>query len=124
MGNNFNATRAGIHADGLLKDEEIYNIFDTARLLNRPATVTVDRFSGLAGIAYWINAYYRVPKEMVVDKHAPVVAKMKELIDQQYDQGRNTAMGPRELRAMVKALDPQLHDTLISLHRKDKEIYW
>ena len=124
VGNNFNATRAGIHADGLLKDEEIYNIFDTARLLNRPATVTVDRFSGLAGIAYWINAYYRVPKEMVVDKHAPVVAKMKELIDQQYDQGRNTAMGPRELRAMVKALDPQLHDTLISLHRKDKEIYW
>ena len=28
-------TRAGIHADGLLKDEEIYNVFDTAN--NRPA---------------------------------------------------------------------------------------
>ena len=29
VGRNFNVTRAGIHADGLLKDEEIYNIFDT-----------------------------------------------------------------------------------------------
>ncbi len=26
VGANFNQTRAGIHADGLLKDEEIYNI--------------------------------------------------------------------------------------------------
>ena len=26
VGRNFNVTRAGIHADGLLKDEEIYNI--------------------------------------------------------------------------------------------------
>ena len=28
VGRNFNCTRAGIHADGLLKDEEIYNIFN------------------------------------------------------------------------------------------------
>ncbi|MEA4970234.1 MAG: 2-isopropylmalate synthase [Candidatus Pelethousia sp.] len=124
VGSNFNATRAGIHADGLLKDEEIYNIFDTAKILNRPATVMVDKFSGLAGIAYWINAYYRVPKEMLMDKHAPIVAQMKELVDAQYANGRNTAMGPRELRTMLRELDPELHDTLTSLHRKDKEIYW
>ena len=28
VGKNFNVTRAGIHADGMLKNEEIYNIFD------------------------------------------------------------------------------------------------
>ena len=38
VGKNFNVTRAGIHADGLLKDAEIYTIFDTNKLLNRPAT--------------------------------------------------------------------------------------
>ena len=38
VGSNFNVTRAGIHADGLLKNEEIYNIFDTEKFLNRPAT--------------------------------------------------------------------------------------
>ncbi|MEA5058548.1 MAG: 2-isopropylmalate synthase [Candidatus Pelethousia sp.] len=124
VGSNFNATRAGIHADGLLKDEEIYNIFDTAKLLNRPATVMVDKFSGLAGIAYWINAYYRVPKELVLDKHAPIVTQMTTLFVEQYANGRNTSMGPRELRARLKSLDPGLHDRLISLHRKDKEIYW
>lgn len=31
VGSNFNVTRAGIHADGLLKNEEIYNIFDTGK---------------------------------------------------------------------------------------------
>ena len=45
VGRHFNVTRAGIHADGLLKDEEIYNIFDTAAILNRPATVAVDAHS-------------------------------------------------------------------------------
>ena len=52
-------TRAGIHADGLLKNEEIYNIFDTGKFLNRPPLVAVSNTSGLAGIALWINTYYR-----------------------------------------------------------------
>ncbi len=37
VGKSFNVTRAGIHADGLLKDEEIYNIFDTRKILGRAA---------------------------------------------------------------------------------------
>ena len=35
VGRNFNSTRAGIHADGMLKNEEIYNIFDTTKILDR-----------------------------------------------------------------------------------------
>src|SRR5439155_1649332 len=54
-GAGFNVTSAGIHADGLLKNEEIYNIFDTARILDRPLGITVNDRSGLAGIAYWLN---------------------------------------------------------------------
>ena len=61
VGANFNQTRAGIHADGLLKDEEIYNIFDTEKLLNRKVQVTVSKTSGLAGIAFWINSHYNLP---------------------------------------------------------------
>ena len=38
---DFNVTRAGIHADGLLKNEEIYNCFDTLKLLKRPAGVAI-----------------------------------------------------------------------------------
>lgn len=109
VGRNFNATRAGIHADGMLKDEEIYNIFDTKEILNRPATVIVDAHSGLAGIAYWMNGYYHLSGEISVDKRDDIVVKMKELVDKEYAAGRNTAMGDVELDGMLKALDKDIH---------------
>ena len=55
IGEEFNATRAGIHADGLLKDEEIYNIFNTEKLLKRPISIMIADKSGIASIAYWVN---------------------------------------------------------------------
>jgi isopropylmalate/homocitrate/citramalate synthase len=53
VGAEFNTTQAGIHADGLLKDEEIYNIFDTASLLKSPPGISITSTSGAAGIAMW-----------------------------------------------------------------------
>ena len=52
VGRSFNVTRAGIHADGLLKNEEIYNVFDTEKFLKKPPLVAVSNTSGLAGIAH------------------------------------------------------------------------
>ena len=119
VGRNFNVTRAGIHADGLLKDEEIYNIFDTAKILGRPATVAVDSHSGLAGIAHWMNGFYRLantPK--VIDKRDEIVVKMKDLVDKEYADGRNTVMGDEELEAMLKAIDFDLYERLAHSHLK------
>ncbi|NMB98309.1 MAG: 2-isopropylmalate synthase, partial [Clostridiaceae bacterium] len=48
VGKYFNVTQAGIHADGISKDEEIYNIFDTKLLLKRSAGVAINQSSGLA----------------------------------------------------------------------------
>ena len=73
VGKNFNVTRAGIHADGLLKNEEIYNIFDTDKLLNRPVLVAVSNTSGLAGIAHWMNTYYRLKGDKAVVKKSTLV---------------------------------------------------
>ncbi|MBR4123869.1 MAG: 2-isopropylmalate synthase [Clostridia bacterium] len=101
VGRNFNVTRAGIHADGLLKDEEIYNIFNTDKILNRPASVTVSKTSGLAGIAYWINNTYRLPKEKQVDKKDPLVIALKEWVDKEYEDGRQTALSNGELEAKI-----------------------
>ncbi|MHC1693679.1 MAG: 2-isopropylmalate synthase [Eubacteriales bacterium] len=109
VGRNFNATRAGIHADGMLKDEEIYNIFNTTKILNRPATVAVDSHSGLAGIAFWINGYYKLYGEHAVDKKDPIVAAVKQKVDEEYAQGRNTVMGDIELDGYVKDCDQELH---------------
>ncbi len=112
VGRNFNATRAGIHADGLLKDEEIYNIFDTKTILNRPATVIVDATSGTAGIAFWINGFYKLKAGHTIDKRHPAVIKLKEMVDQEYANGRNTAMGSFELDTMLLHIDPELHKAL------------
>ena len=106
VGRSFNATRAGIHADGLLKDAEIYTIFDTGKLLNRPAVVEISKTSGLAGIAYWINQNFRQPDGQEIQKHDPVVVAMKNWIDQEYEDGRQTVMTDKELDAMVERLAP------------------
>ena len=104
VGRNFNVTRAGIHADGLLKDEEIYNIFNTEKLLDRPAAVAVSKTSGLAGIAYWINQNYRLKGECQLNKHDALVEKLKDWVDAQYAGGRTTALSNEELEGKIAEL--------------------
>lgn len=113
VGRSFNATRAGIHADGMLKDEEIYNIFDTKKILNRPMHVSINNASGLAGIAYWINEYYDLPEEHKIAKTDPLVAKVKEMIDKQYEDGRCSVLGDDELDDMVRIADKNFHKQLL-----------
>ena len=116
VGRNFNVTRAGIHADGLLKDEEIYNIFNTEKLLGRPATVAVDSHSGLAGIAHWLNGYFRLKGEEAIDKRAPIIAKMKEKVDEEYAAGRTTVMGDGELEHLLSVVDFDEYERLSHIH--------
>ncbi len=100
-GKNFNVTRAGIHADGLLKNEEIYNIFDTEKLLNRPVLVAVSNTSGLAGIAHWMNTYFKLKGEKQIDKNSLVVAKVKDWVDKEYESGRVTVLTDEELLKVI-----------------------
>ena len=117
VGRNFNVTRAGIHADGLLKDEEIYNIFDTQKILGRPAAVAVDSHSGLAGIAHWMNGFYRLAgTPAAIDKKHPAIAKIKELVDKEYEDGRTTVMGDTELENMFKKVDPTTYKAVNHYH--------
>ena len=101
VGRNFNVTRAGIHADGLLKNEEIYNIFDTEKFLNRPALVAVSNTSGLAGIAHWMNSYFKWKGEKQIEKTHPLVAMVKTWIDEEYENGRVTVLTDEELLKVI-----------------------
>ena len=112
VGKNFNVTRAGIHADGMLKNEEIYNIFDTDKFLNRPALVSVSNTSGTAGIAYWINAYFKLLEERKVDKNSELVHRLKEWVDKQYEDGRVTVLTDDELIAKIESVCRELHVVL------------
>ena len=103
-GANFNVTRAGIHADGMLKNEEIYNIFDTQKFLNRPSNVAVSNTSGLAGVAHWVNSYYQLTGENALDKKHPLIKKIKDWVDEQYDEGRVTVITDQELKEVSENL--------------------
>lgn len=101
VGRNFNVTRAGIHADGLLKNEEIYNIFDTDKFLNRPPLVAVSNTSGLAGIAHWINTYYHLDDDKKVSKDSELVTMVKAWVDKEYEDGRMTVITDDEMTEVI-----------------------
>ena len=100
VGRDFNVTRAGIHADGLLKNEEIYNPFDTEKLLKRPVGVAITDKSGAAGIKHWIEERYVID----IPKHDPRVVKIKDLIDAEYIVDRVSAISDIEMTTWMKEL--------------------
>ena len=113
VGGSFNITRAGIHADGLLKNEEIYNIFDTDKILNRPVRVAISNTSGLAGIAHWINSHYKLKDAAAVGKDHQITIKVKEWVDSEYDNGRITVIADAELDSLVVQLQEELKRALL-----------
>jgi isopropylmalate/homocitrate/citramalate synthase len=98
VGKDFNVTRAGIHADGLLKDEEIYNCFDTQRLLNRPTSVAITDKTGAAGIKHWIEARFQIE----IPKHDRRIARINERIEAEYSADRVSAISDEEMLELVR----------------------
>ena len=102
VGDSFNLTRAGIHADGLMKDPEIYNIFDTEKILGRAPRVSVSNTSGVAGVAYWINAYLGLTGKDKYKKDSKVVKYVFDWVSKEYEEGRITVISEEELKAKTK----------------------
>lgn len=110
-GKDFNATSAGIHVDGLSKNEEIYNIFDTTKILNRPVPIIINDKAGRAGVAYWINQVFNLPQERHVSKNHPAVGHIHTRIMKEYEEGRNTSFSSKEMNALVHRFMPELFDS-------------
>jgi citrate (Re)-synthase len=109
VGKDFNTTRAGIHADGLLKDEEIYNIFVTKKILNRAPEVMITDKSGTAGICAWVNVYFNLDKSKEIHKDNPAVKNIYDWVIHEYEEGRITAISEDELIFNVKKYLPQIY---------------
>lgn len=110
-GRNFNVTRAGIHADGVIKNEEIYNIFDTDKLLNRPIGVLITDKSGVAGIAWWLNAQLQVKPENRITKHHPGIKKIYDWVMDQYEHGRTVGISDEEMNWLAKKYLPEYFES-------------
>jgi citrate (Re)-synthase len=109
VGRDFNTTRAGIHAGGLRKFEQIYNIFDTAALLNRPPRVAITDKSGSDGVALWVNEFLGLKgtDRLSVMK----VVKIFEWVMNQYEkEGRMSSITEEELEEQVKLHLPQFYE--------------
>ena len=111
VGRDFNATSAGVHADGLAKNEEIYNIFDTTRLLGRPVPIIVTDKTGRSGVAYWLNVNLRLPPEKQVSKKHPAVGRIYDAIVALYENGRTTHLSHDEMEALAQKFMPELFVT-------------
>ncbi len=111
VGRDFNATSAGVHVDGLSKNEEIYNIFDTRRILGRPVPIIITDKSGRAGVAYWLNTFLDLPPEKQLSKKHPSVGAMYERIMQSYEEGRSTSYSNKEMTALAKMYLPEYFES-------------
>jgi isopropylmalate/homocitrate/citramalate synthase len=123
VGSDFNSTSAGIHADGMMKNEEIYNIFDTTKILKRPMGVIITDKSGIAGIATWVNSHLNLSTDKRIDKRHPGLAKMHKWVMEQYEQGRTTSISHEELLEKAKKYLPEYFmSDLDKLKKKAQEI--
>ena len=124
VGRDFNTTRAGIHADGAIKDERIYNIFDTGKLLNRPMTVAITDKSGTAGVAFWINSYFKLENtNNKIEKNHPGVKGIYNWIMEEYQNSRTSVISEAELIDQAKKHLPSLfHSDLDGLKKKGKRL--
>ncbi len=100
VGKEFNVTKAGIHADGLLKDEEIYNSFDTGKILGKPPLVAINSYSGISSLAYWINSYFGLKGGNKIQKNDSRLIPLKNKIDAEYENGRTTNITSEEMEAL------------------------
>ncbi len=118
VGSDFNATSAGVHIDGLAKNEEIYSSFDTKRILNRTLTINITDKSGLAGIAHWINAHFALTGQDKIEKTNPSVARINRSIVQRYEQGRVTCMSDDEMEHLVRRYMPEIFPSEFDVLKK------
>lgn len=123
VGSEFNTTRAGIHADGLIKDPEIYNIFDTEKILNRPMGIAITDKSGAAGIAFWLNSYLKLKGDQRLPKNHPAVVAINNWVAEQYSEQRTTAISPEEMIEQVKKYLPEyIESDFVKLRKKAERL--
>jgi isopropylmalate/homocitrate/citramalate synthase len=123
VGAEFNSTSAGIHADGMMKNEEIYNIFDTTKVLARPMGVIITDKSGVAGIAHWVNSHLAFEGDRKIDKRHPGLVKIHKWVNEQYEEGRTTSISNEELLDKAKKYLPEYFiSDLDKLKKKASEV--
>jgi isopropylmalate/homocitrate/citramalate synthase len=107
VGSNFNVTRAGVHADGMVKNPEIYTPYDFESILGRAPKSVVGQYSGTSGIAWKVNDLLNLERGEWLRKDNPGVILILEEVTNQYNSGRVTAFSDREIERMMERYLPE-----------------
>jgi isopropylmalate/homocitrate/citramalate synthase len=110
VGTHFNVTRAGIHADGLARDERIYNIFDTKKFLGVPPRVAITDKSGADGVAHWVNEFLGLKGPARIKK-TKMAAVMRWVTDQYNVHQRMTTISDEEMEEQIREHLPEAYMT-------------
>ncbi|HUT36012.1 MAG TPA: 2-isopropylmalate synthase [Planctomycetota bacterium] len=111
VGRHFNTTRAGIHADGLWRDERIYNIFDTEALLGRGPNVAITDKSGADGVALWVNDFLGLKGGHRLSKIK--LHKICRWVTDEYTDGRTTVVSDEEMIEQLRLHLPEHYEAHI-----------
>ena len=113
VGRNAFRTKAGIHADGLLKNPEVYLPFDPMKVLGIPYSVAITPYSGRAAIVIWLRNYLGYDH---ISKDDPrVVAIYNEIIELFNRSGRTEPLSNEEMFEIVKKYFPEVESKNKSL---------
>ncbi|HRT96403.1 MAG TPA: hypothetical protein P5532_18415, partial [Planctomycetota bacterium] len=116
VGKHFATTRAGIHADGLWRDERIYNIFDTMALLGRPPAVAITDKSGADGVALWVNNFLDLHGKDRLSKIK--LHKICRWVADQYAAGRTSTVSDQEMIAQIRLHLPEQYEAFMQRRRQ------
>jgi isopropylmalate/homocitrate/citramalate synthase len=117
VGTHFNVTRAGIHADGLSRDERIYNIFDTKKFLGVPPRVAITDKTGADGVAYWVNDFLGLTGADKLKK-TKMVKIMRWVTDQYKVHNRITTISDEEMQEQIREHLPEAYMNCMGKNRR------
>ena len=107
VGKNFDITSAGVHADGMIKNPEVYASYDLARILGKTPKSAVGSYSGASGIAWRVNDLLHLRREEWLSKDHPGIGLIREEVKKQYAEGRITTFSDLEIVRLIARFLPE-----------------
>jgi len=106
IGKNAFRTKAGIHADGLLKNPEVYLPFNPIEVLGLPYSVAITPYSGRAAIVIWLRnclGYNDISKD-----DSRVTSIYNEIIELFHRTNRIEPLTDKEMVEIVRKYFPDV----------------
>ncbi|MCS7105071.1 MAG: hypothetical protein NZ954_05840 [Thermofilaceae archaeon] len=105
IGRNAFKTKAGIHADGIMKNPEVYLPFDPMKVLGKPYSIAVTPYAGRSAIILWMRNH--LGRDVSKDDER-LTAVYREIVEHFDKTGRTEPLTDEETAEFVRKYFPEL----------------